>query len=437
VKGSCIAFRTKTGSQVFFEENNTLPLVDLQLTLRTGSVHDPEGLEGLTRITASMIRMGTRTMSAAAVDEAIDRLGAQLFVQCAPSYVHVSAVVVARNLKPFISLLDELLCRPAWRKSDLDFIKRVTVADIVEMRDNDQMLAARHFRRFALSGHPYGRTVLGTIASVKAIKRKDVIRHYNEHYLARNLIIGVAGALNEACLRELLDTHFTRLSSAEPLADSLTAPRLSPGRRLLVVDKPARTQTQIVIGTLGASARDRDYFPLLVGNTVFGGTFTARLMNEIRSKRGWSYGASSRLSYDRQRDLWSMWAFPAVRDAVACIELQLSLLERLVDSGITHNELDFAKKYLIKSHAFDIDTAVKRVSLAVDTVLFKLPREFHSRFEQQIGAVKRNQVNEALKRRLSKRNLAITMVATHEDIRKQIEALPGIKSVSVIPYDEI
>jgi zinc protease len=437
VKGSCIAFRTRSGSQVFLEENNTLPLVDLQLTLRTGSVHDPDGLEGLTRITASMIRMGTRRLSAAQIDEAVDRLGAQLVVQCAASYVHFSAVVVARNLKPFIALFDELICQPAWRTTDLDFVKRETIADIVEMRDNDQMLAARHFRRFALSGHPYGRTVLGTIASVKAIKRKDVVRHYHEHYLARNLIIAAAGAVSEPSLRELLDTHFTRLSPAEPPVEKLTAPRFSPGRRLLIVDKPARTQTQIVIGTLGASARDHDYFPLLVGNTVFGGTFTARLMKEIRSKRGWSYGASSRLSYDRQRDLWSMWAFPAIRDAVPCIELQLSLLEKLVDYGIASNELDFAKKYLVKSHAFDIDTAVKRVSLAVDTALFQLPPEFHSRFVQQIGAVKRDQVNQALKKRLSKQNLAIAMVATYEDIQKQLESLPGIKSISVIPFDEI
>lgn len=437
MKGSCIAFRTRSGSQVFLEENNTLPLVDLQLTLRTGSVHDPAGLEGLTRITASMIRMGPRSMSAAQVAESIDRLGAQLFIQCAPSYVHFSSVVIARNLKPFIALLDELICRPAWRTTDLDFVKRETVADIVEMRDNDQMLAARHFRRFALAGHPYGRTVLGTIASVRTIKRKDVVRHYEAHYLARNLIIGAAGAVSETDLRELLETHFTRLSPATPPAERLKAPRFLPGRRLLVVDKPARTQTQIVIGTLGASARDRDYFPLLVGNTAFGGTFTARLMKEIRSKRGWSYGASSRLSYDRQRDLWSMWASPAIRDAAPCIALQLTLLEKLIDLGITRNELDFAKKYLTKSHAFDIDTAVKRVSLAVDTALFRLPSEFYSRFVQQIGAVKRDQVNQALKKRISKLNLAIVMVATYEDIRAQLESLPGIKSISVIPFDEI
>ncbi|MBN1656717.1 MAG: insulinase family protein [Deltaproteobacteria bacterium] len=437
MKGSCIAFRTRGGSSVFLEENHTLPLVDLQLTLRTGSVYDPKGLEGLTRITASMIRMGTKRLCATAVQEAIDRLGAQLYVLCAPSYVHFTASVVERNLKPFLSLLDELVCRPAWRPADLDFVKRQTIADIVEIRDNDQMLAVRHFRRFALAGHPYGRSVLGTIASVKAIRRKDVIRLYGEHYLARNLIIGAAGAVSEALLRELLDSSFNRLSGAKPPTEKVVAPRFATGRRVLVVDKPARSQTQILIGALGTSARDADYFPLLVGNTIFGGTFTARLMREIRSKRGWSYGASSRLAFDRQRDLWSMWAFPAAQDALACTELQLALLEKLIDQGITRNELAFAKDYLIKSHAFEIDTAAKRLGLAMETELFRLASDFHSRFVEKIRAVTRDQVNQALKKRLSKRNLAIVIVATYEDIRKQLESFSGVTSISVVPFDEI
>ena len=83
------------------------------------------------------------------------------------------------------------------------------------------------------------------------------------------------------------------------------------GRRLLVVDKPERTQTQILVGTMGTSAHDDDHVPMVVGNAVFGGTFTSRLMKEIRSKRGWSYGASARTGIDRRRQSWVLWTFPA------------------------------------------------------------------------------------------------------------------------------
>jgi len=419
------------------EENHSLPLVDIQVSLRTGSVHDPLSLLGLSRTTALMIRMGTRSTKAPDVDQTIDSLGAHLSIQCAPSFIHFSGVVVERNLESFVALLGELLLRPAFRSADLDFIKREIIADLREGCDNDRVLALRHFRRFILRKHPYGRPVVGTQASIRAIQRKHIIDHYKQHYLKQNMVIGASGAVSEKRLRTLVDRYLGDLASGRAPKEKLPVPRLSRGRHALIVDKPERTQTQILIGTLGARVSDPDYTPLLVGNMVFGGTFTARLMNEIRSKRGWSYGASSNLSLDRQRDLWSMWTFPAAENAVACIDLQLSLFERLIDRGITEKELRFAKRYLTKSHAFNIDTAAKRLSESMDTELFNLAPDFYINHIDRIREVTRVQVNEALQKRLSKRNMAIVMVATAAELIDQISSLSGVKEVQTVPFDLI
>ncbi len=431
----CRRFVTDTGILVLHEESHQLPLVDLQVSLRTGSVHDAAGLEGLSRMTATMIRMGTRRMSAQVVEERIDRLGAQLSIQCAPSCVHFHGAVVQRNLEPFMALLGELLKKPAWRRADLDFVKRETIAEIVEAADNDSVLAGRHFRRFALGDHPYGRSVIGSRDSVSAVRREDVKRYYAQHFVTKNLVVGAAGAVDAWTLCDLVDRHLGGLPAGRPLRDRVPAPRLPRGRRVLIVDKPERTQTQILIGTLGARTSDPDYFPFIVANTVFGGTFTARLMNEIRSKRGWSYGAGSRQSNDRRRDLWTMWASPAVRDTVACIELQLSMLEALVEKGISSSELSFAKSYLMKSHAFDIDTPAKRLGQCMDAELFSLPPDFYLQFVQRVRAVRRKQANDALAKRLSVRDLAIVVVATAEDVKNGLAALPGVTEVQVVPFD--
>ena len=143
-------------------------------------------------------------------------------------------------------------------------------------------------------------------------------------------------------------------------------PTLRPGRHLVLVDKPERTQTQILIGCLGTHAHDEDHVALHVGNTIFGGTFTARLMNEVRSKRGWSYGAYSSLPYDRHRRGFSLWTFPKASDAAACITLELDLLAKWWKDGVTPKELAWAKRYLVRSHAFAIDTAGKRVGQMLD-----------------------------------------------------------------------
>jgi len=164
---------TGTGEQpaLLIESEHALPLVHVALVLRTGSLHDPRGLEGLTRMTARMLRMGTRKLTAAQLEERIDSLGAQLSVSCAPSYVQLSGAVVAHNLEPYFQLLCELVQAPAFRAADLARAKRETIAELVGMVDDDRALAARHFRGFTLGKHPYGRPVAGNTQTVRGITR--------------------------------------------------------------------------------------------------------------------------------------------------------------------------------------------------------------------------------------------------------------------------
>jgi len=432
---SPIVFRTDAGSLVVLEPNHDLPLVDLSITLRTGSTQDPEGLEGLTRMAGRLLRMGTRSLVASEVDEAIDRLGAQMSVECTPSSLRVSAVVLARNLEPFFALVGELLCRPALRKDDLALLQRETLADLDELLDNDRALAARHFRRFCLPNHLYGRSVVGSQKSIKRITRGRIAEQLDVHLCASNLIIGVAGPLTKHQLRDLISRHLGGLARGSAPKQKIAEPTFARGRRLLIVDKPERTQTQILIGTLGARALDKDLLPLVLANTVFGGTFSSRLTKAVRSKRGWSYGASSSLGYDRGRDLWSMWTFPASKDAVDCAALQLGLFEQFVADGITQRELGFAQSFTAKGHAFEVDTAVKRLEHAIESELVGLPLDFHTTLVERIGEVEMSAANRAVARRLTARDLAIVMVATASDVRERAAQLPGVTSVEVVRFD--
>lgn len=433
--GTTQVFHTDAGSLVMLEPSYDLPLVDISLTLRTGSTHDPVGLEGLTRMAGRLLRMGTRTLLAADVDEAIDRLGAQLSIECGPSSLRVTGVVLARNLEPFFALVGELLSKPALRKDDLALLQRESLADLDELLDNDRGLAARHFRRFCLPGHPYGRSVIGSRQSLKRITRSRIADQLGAHLVASNLIIGVAGPVTEAAVRDLIQRHLGHLPKGTAPTQTIPEPTFAKGRRVLIVDKPERTQTQILVGALGARASDKDLLPLVLANTVFGGTFSSRLTKEVRSKRGWSYGASSSLGYDRGRDLWSMWTFPASKDAVACAALQLRLFETFVAEGITQRELSFAQSFTAKGHAFEVDTAAKRLDHAIEAELMGLPIDFTARLVDRIGGVDLDSVNKSVKRRLSAKNLAIIVVATASDVREGIEKLPGIGSVEVVPFD--
>jgi zinc protease len=197
-----------------------------------------------------------------------------------------------------------------------------------------------------------------------------------------------------------------------------------------------RTLTQILIGGLGTHPSDPDHVALSVGNTIFGGTFTARLMNEVRSKRGWSYGAYSSLPYDRRRQSFSMWVFPKATDAAACIELELQLLEKWRNKGVTKKELSWAKRFLIRSHAFTVDTPSKRVGLQLDSELYQLPEGYYDNYLEHVRSVTLEQVNAAIQTRISADDLLVTVVGTEKDVGEAVrKAIPGLSNSEVVPFD--
>ena len=218
--------------------------------------------------------------------------------------------------------------------------------------------------------------------------------------------------------------------------DDHPPPESHRGRRLVFVDKPERTQTQILVGDIGSHPRDADHIALHVASTIFGGTFTSRMMRAIRSERGWSYGASARLPYDKERDAFSMWTFPAAKDAAACLALELSLLADWREKGITKSELAFSKRYLVRSHAFDIDTPEKRVHQRLDTDLFGLPEGYHEKYIENVQAVTLEAANDAVRNRISSDDMVISIVGTHAEIGDAVAAaVPGLRKIEVAPYD--
>jgi zinc protease len=414
-----------------------LPIVGIDVSVRTGAIYDPKGKEGLARLMTRAMRMGTAELRSRALEERLDELGAQLSTSCAQSYMHIGGVVVAHNLEPFVELLAAVVAEPAFRPGDVRQMQREMSADLVALCDEDRTLCSRHFRRYAFGAHPYARPRSGTRASIARIKHGDVVAHHARHITAQNLVIGVWGDFEPRALERLLDRCFGGLPRGAPKPIAVPEPELPPGRRVLLVDKPERTQTQISIGTLGTSAHDRDHVALTLGNTVFGGLFTSRLNEEVRSKRGLSYGASSSITLSRTRDLWSMHTFPSAKDARACIELQLALYRRWVERGVSERELKATRRYLVKSYAFEIDTASKRLDQHIDIELMGWPKTHHTRFVARVQETTRDQVNASLRRRLSLRDLVIVLVATADQMLPELERIGGFDKIEVVPFDEI
>jgi len=424
------------GALLFVEESHAIPLIEVVVSTRSGSAHDAVDKQGLFRTTLGMFRRGARDLSSHQIEDALDRLGSEVSLDVNASISTVYGQVIERNLSPFIELFATLLESPTFPEDEFGRLKREIVADLIGARDNDRALAQRAFRRGLFRDHPYSRSAAGTIPGVESLTTDDARAEYRKHFVKGNMVIGFSGDIS----LEAAERHARRLIRDLPdgprLEDPVPPPSPIPGRRLVFVDKPERTQTQIVIGQLGTSPHDADHIPLTVANAIFGGTFTSRLMREVRSKRGWSYGASSRLGIDRQRHSFAMVTFPAATDAAACIALQLELFTDLLEKGITARELAFIKRYLARSFAFEVDTASKRLHQTLDVELLGLPLDYYSGHVANVEAVTLDQANGALKNRLTTRDFLVSIVGTASEIEGKVrEAIPELSVHDVVPFD--
>ncbi len=396
----------------------------------------PTGKEGALNLALRALRRGTRRRSAQEIDALLDRAGAELATACDASSAMLHLTVIRRNLAPMLDLFAEILTEPSLPPDELAQVAREVRADLIDSRDDDRTLAGRFFRRTLFAGHAYGRPSAGTAERVVTLTRGDALAAWDLASRVDNVIIAANGDISDEELDAFARRVSAGLSTEMAPSTAIPDPKAPSGRHLVLVDKPERSQTQIFIGGLGTDPRDRDHHALVLGNTVFGGTFTARLMREVRSKRGWSYGASSRLGRDRAREAWSMWTFPAADDAPACVALQLQLLERLVEQGVTARELAFARSYLTRSHAFEVDTAGKRLWQRVEVDLLDLPEDYYTRYLDRLGAVTLDEVNAALRKRLKTRDLILSVVCTASELRAPLEeAIPHLRGTTVLPFD--
>lgn len=424
------------GALLLHEPSHAVPLVSIVLALRSGCAVDPAGKDGLARIATRMLRRGCAGMSAEQLDFRIDMLGGEVAVDTSPSTVAIHAQVISRNAVALVELLAQMLSTPTFPQDELDRLKRETAAEIVEGRDNDRVLAQKAMQRALFRGHPYGRSADGTTATVTSIGRDDVIAFVKRYVVRGNAVVAISGDATIEQASALAGKLVAAMPAGAATQDEVPEPAPPSGRRLILVDKPERTQTQILVGTLGTSPRDPDHVPLVVANAVFGGTFTSRLMREVRSKRGWSYGASARTVIDRRRQAWIMWTFPAATDAAPCLKLTLELMEAWAERGVLPRELAFIQRFLVRSHAFDVDTAAKRLHQALDVELLGLPADYYTGWIDHVRGVTVEAANAAVKARIDPANLLAVVVGTASEVLEPLRgAVSGLADATVVPFD--
>ena len=421
--------------QVVVEPSPDTPLVWFEIAIRGGASADPLGIEGLHRHAALLARRGAGTRARAALDETLDGLGAALEVGVSRDSLAVSGLALARHLDAVIDLAADVLAAPRFDADEHARLLRETPQVLDEIRDDDSALATRWFDWLCSPGHPYGRTSLGTESSLAKIDRADAMALWRREVVPENLIVGLAGDVDEARAQALAARLVERLprGTRVPLPAE-PAPR-TRGRRAILVDKPDRTQAQLRIGHLATRYGHPDTPALAIAEAVLGGMFSSRLMQEIRVKRGWSYGAGCALRRSHLPHWFEIWTAAAIEVAGPAAALTLELYADYAARGPTDDEVDFARSYLVGAMPFHVATARQRMQLAVRDAVFDLPADYTAKLPEALGQLAAADVRAACARHFHPDD-AVTVAVTTADTARDALAAANAGPVTIVRHDE-
>jgi len=427
------------GPVVITEASPDTPLVWFDVSIRGGSSADPIGIEGLHRHAALLARRGAGTRDRTALDETLDSLGAALDVSVSRDSISISGLALSRHLDAVIGLAADVLAEPLFSEEEHARLLRETPQVLDEIRDDDSALATRWFDWLCCPSHPYGRTSLGTESSLLRIERTAAQDLWKREVVANNLVIGLAGDIDEAtaarCVQRLTERLPRGNRPTTVVEDIGIETDARSGRRLILVDKPDRTQAQIRIGHLALRYGHPDTAAIAIAEAAFGGMFSSRLMQEIRVKRGWSYGAGCALRRSRLPHWFEIWTAAGIDVCGPCVGLTLELFADYAAKGPTDDEVDFARSYLVGAMPFHVATARQRMQLAVRDAVFELPDGYTAKLPESLAQLSGGDVRAACTRHLRPGDtvtVAVTTAAQAQEPLSHAHAGP----LTVVGHDE-
>lgn len=400
------------GFTAWLVEDHSIPFTALEIHFRGGTSLDPPEQRGAVNLMTSLLEEGAGQRDAQLFAETRDGLAAQFSYRASYDAVTVSAQFLTENRSRAVELLRQSLIEPRF---DADAVERVRgqVLSVIDAAQKDpESIAATAFNRIAFATHPYGTSGDGTKTSVATLSRSDIIAAHKAALARDRIYIAAAGDITPGDLAALLDQLLGEL----PQTGAPIPPRaewlMKPGTT--VVDFPI-PQSIIQFGHRGIPRDDPDFFPAYVVNQIMGGgRFSARLMTELREKRGLTYGVSTHLLPRDLAELYIGQFSSSNASAVEAMEIVRDEWRKMAENGVTEAELATTKTYLTGAYPLRFDGNGPIARILVGMQADKLPLDYIKTRNARIEAVTQADIARVARRILQPDQLHFVVVGQPE-----------------------
>jgi zinc protease len=410
--------KLENGLQLVLSHQPAVPIVAIACLVDGGARVDPPGKAGLAGLTGDLLSEGTKGRSSQDIARLVDAIGAQFSTGSSQDWIELDASVLARDFETGVDLVARSLREPTFPAEEVDRRRAEVLGELVAGDDDPHVVAQRAFRKAVFADGPYGHPVDGTPATVKAIKREDIVAFHRREMNPERTVCTMVGDVETARMREVASARLGDWKTAQAPPPQPTA-QPTPGAAEQIVEMPV-TQATIVLGQVGVARSNPDYFPILLMNHVLGGGgFTSRLMQKIRTEGGLAYGVSSSFGSTRLPGPFQIMLQTKLESVADAIRLVRAEVQKLHDEGATDAEIEAAKDYLTGSFPLRLDSTSKLASFLAQVQYFGLGDDYIERYADRVRSVTSEDVRRAAARYLQPDALVQVIVGPRAALEKK------------------
>lgn len=390
---------SESGVKAWLVEDYTVPIISVRFAFKGGSTQDPEGKEGVSTLMTGLFDEGAGDLDADAFQERLDEVGAEMSFNATRDAVYGEMRMLEEGSEDAFELLRLAVNSPRFDQEPVDRIRAQIMTRIQSDMRDPQSLGQEEFARALYGEHPYARRSDGTQETLASVTPEDLKSLHARTFARTNVSIGVVGAIDAETLKGVLDKVFGDLPQKPEL---LPVEHVSPKLDQEVSYAYPLPQATLQLVYPGIARDDPEFFPAFLMNHILGGgTFSSRLFDEVREKRGLAYGVGSGLHTGEYANMLAIGTSTRADRAQETLDLIREVVRGMAEEGPTEEELARAKTYLVGAYPINnLDSSAAIARTLVELQLDERGIDYIDRRVGYINAVTLDQVKAAARRLL-------------------------------------
>jgi len=374
---------TPEGAKVFFAQTKGLPILDVALNFDAAASRDGDQF-GLASLTNGLLGTATQYHNEEQIINAFESVGAQFSTSSLKDMSIVSLRTLTRQpiLKKSLDTFTEVITQPSFEQKYLTRERRQTLRSIEASKQSPASIASLAFDKAVFANHPYAHPKIGTEKSIKQISLQDLKQHYDKFYVAKNLTIALVGDITKVKAKQIARQISHGLNVGKKAKNNPVITALKSSQKIHI-EFPSK-QTHLLIGQSGVNRSHPDYYPLYLGNHIFGGSgLTSILSDEIREKKGLAYSAYSYFTKMKSNGFFMMRMQTKNDQALEAKNIALQTLKNFRNNAIDTQKLQDGKDNIIGGFALETASNANILTYLSIIGFYELATGLFKRFYRQ------------------------------------------------------